>query len=292
MPPEMTPEESFEQALAGGPTAGDLAAAGETAASAAQPADPAAPAATPEAPGINPNWEEAWTDVPAPIRERQRAVFEKWDRNVHEIEARFAPYKAFEQAGIPVDSLNQAMAIQQQIIDNPRDFYDRMAQAWGFTAQQVQDAFEASDPNNALDPNDPVAQRLALMEQREAQREAYLTQQQQAAQQAAFQQAETQKINNELAALKQRVGDFDETAVMEWALKNAATNRNPSIEVAYYELKRYEDSVLTRAQRQAPRVLGGGAPAVNVPPAPEKMMSDEDRLAAAMAMAKAMAEGN
>ena len=284
---EMTPEESFEQALAGGPSAGDLAAAGDAMPDAATPA--AEPAATPEAPGINPNWEEAWTDVPAPIRERQRAVFEKWDRNHHEIEARFAPYKTFEQAGIPVESLSQAMAIQQQIIDNPRAFYDRMAEAWGFTQQQVDDAVNAM-ADAELDPSDPVAQRIAVIEAREAQREALLLQQQQQAQQQAFQQAETQKINNELATLKQKVGDFDETAVMEWALKNAATNRNPSIEVAYYELKRYEDSILTRAQRQAPRVLGGGAPAVNAIPQPEKMMTDEERLAAAMAMAKQMAE--
>src|SRR6478736_90603 len=106
----MTPEESFQQALGQAPTDGEFAAAGET----PEPAAAEAPAEQqPAAPRTNPNWDEAWTDVPEPIRQQQRTVFEKWDAGYNELQARHAPYAEYERRGYNPEFISQALAIQQ-----------------------------------------------------------------------------------------------------------------------------------------------------------------------------------
>lgn len=283
----MTPEESYQAALAAGVDPGSAAAAGETPPEGQQPEG--------EQPkGYNPVWDEAWgEDTPEPIRERQKAIFEKWDRNHRETEARYKPYAVFEQAGIAPDALEQALNIQQQIVNDPRGFWDSMGEMWGFSGEELQQAFEQQS-GAAVDPDDPMAQRIAAMEARERQREQQIFEQQNAQQRANTVAYEEQKVAQDLASLVAMDPQVDQDAVVEWALKNATLGKNPSVEVAYYELKKYEDNILARSQRTAPTVLGrGGASTFQQPTNtdPNKIPTDDERLAMAMAMAKQLAEG-
>lgn len=281
----MTPEESLAQALSAPVTPEASAAAGEPVQQQQQQEAPAESK-------VNPSWEEAWTDVPDPIKAQQRAVFEKWDRNQRETEARFAPYKGFEQAGVAPEYIQQALALQEQLVDDPRGFWDQMGQAWGFSGAELQRAFEASQGDDELDPDDPRDARLIRLEQAEQDRQQQQYEQQQTWQQRREVEQAEHAVVADLASLKAKIGDYDEEAVIERALTNATLGRNPSVEVAYYELKKQEDVILARVQRTAPRVLGGGAPAVGQGrPEPTKMMTNDERLAAAMAMAKQLAEG-
>lgn len=282
----MTPEESFALATA--------EPAAETEALVAPPEVDAEPAAeTPEAPGpkVNPIWEEAWgEDVPDEIKARQAQVFDKWDRNVKAVEARYAPYRQFEEQGIDPGYLAQAISIQQALLENPRGFYDQMAAQWGFEQAQAQAAAAQQQANDPYESDED--RRLAEIQARLDAFEGQWTAQQQAAAEAQQRQAQTQYVESQLTDLSSKVGDYDREAVVERAILNATTGRNPSIEVAYYELKAQEDAILARHQRTAPKVLGGGAPAAAKPPAaPRGPLTNDELLAKAMATAKEIADG-
>lgn len=238
----------------------------------------------------HPAWDEAWKDVPDVIREQQRPFFEKMDRQYRELDARYTPYKDFEQSGVAPERIQSAIQLQQALVEDPRGFWEKMAESWGFTPGQQQ---ALADEIGDLDPNDPIAQRLARIEaQQQARDEATFAQQSVAQQQWVIQQ-ETAKVDNGLKALESKVGKLsedDRVDVIEWALKNASTGRNPDVAVAYYELQAYKDRILANTQRVAPRVLGGGGGAAAHLQENKKPMTDDERLQAALNLGKTLTE--
>ena len=242
-----------------------------------------------EGTGYNPAWDEAWADVPEPIRESQKQVFEKWDRNVQHLQAKFAPYKQFEEQGVTADALQQAYSIQQALVSDPRGFWDRMAETWGFASgAEAQQAYADANEDED-DPTASIQREIAeLREWRESQEN--MTRQQMAQYQQQQEQLQWQaRINDELGSLKQKFRDVDENAVIERALLNATQGRNPSLENAYFEVRDYEDRIAQRAQRKAPRVMGAGG---GSSPAPQqKALTADEQAQASRDLAKRLAGG-
>lgn len=275
----MTPEESFAQATGG--------AAPETAVPDGEQQE--------QAPA-NPSWqEEAWKDVPEPIKQQQAPVFEKWDRNFGQLNERFRPYEAFEKSGIPAEQLQQAVELQQLMITNPETVFEFLAQEHGFTTQQqAQAAHTAGVESGDLDPNDPVTQRLAAIEAKEAAYDRERQAQQQTFSQQQQYQQNVQRINDEFTTLESRVGklnDFDKNRIAEKAIINAAANGNGSIGVAYYQYLDERDQLLAaHGAPKAPKVMGGGSTVASAPAADRKPETDDQRLERAMAIAKQISE--
>lgn len=280
----MTPEESF--ALATG--AATAPEGEESTATGAEGEETSAP--------TNPSWrDEAWKDVPEPIKEQQKSVFEKWDRNYGQLNERFKPYEAFEKSGVNADQLQQALELQQLMITNPETVFDFLAQEHGFTTQQqAQAAHTAGVESSDLDPNDPVTKRLAAIEAKEAAYDRERQAQQQTFSQQQQVQQNIQRINDEFTTLETRVGklsDFDKNRIAEKAIINAAANGNGSIGVAYYQYLDERDQLLAaHGAPKAPKVMGGGSTVASAPVTEKKVETDDQRLERAMAMAKQISE--
>ena len=284
----MTPEESYAAAL------GEVVPDPVVDPTPVEP-EPAAAAAVvepePEAPRVNPNWEEAWQDVPEPIKAQQRAVFEKWDANYKTLEARHAPYAAYESKGYNPEYISQALEIQQALASDPNGFIKEVAEHFGISFGQAAAAVEATQEEEFLTPE---AQRLAALEARQAAIDENFRQRQEAEQQYQTQQQQVAKITTDLANLKTKYGTFDERRVVQQATLNASQGGNPSLEVALNEVRAYEAEVLQRAARTAPKVLGaaGGTGAFQTPPEPKKILSNDELLAKALAMGQQLTQGS
>lgn len=291
--PNMTPEESYQQAIGSMQDSGQEPVQG-----ADQGQQPEPNEQTDNSTRVNPSWEEAWADVPDPIREAQRPLFERWDRDYQELQARHRPFAEYEQAGVSPTQLEEALQIQAALFEDPRGFYERIGQAWGFSEQKA-DLQQQAASGQAIDPteyDDPAVRQMAEQLQRQQQFiDQFQQSQQQTQQQYQQQQAEQRNVawtQNQMDNLERQFGaieDQDKIRVVERAILNANLGRNPSVEVAYHELKREEDAILQRAQRSAPRVLGqGGGTPTNAPePIDYSKETPEQRLARAMQVAKA-----
>lgn len=242
---------------------------------------------------INPSWTEAWGDfTPEPVKEAQKAVFEKWDRNYREVESKLAPFKPFLDQGLTPEIVAQAIQLQERIADNPRDFYDRMGQHWGYS-QEIQAAQRAAaaNPSGEGEELSPAEQRLQELIQRQ---EQLLGVQEQTYQQSISRQneaAQVQQINSELDAIEAKEGKFDRDRVLKQAIMNAQSGGNPSLTNAFYEVQRERDEWLASQQKQAPRVLGSGGAIGQQPTDPKKIPTREEQRAQAMDIARQLAGG-
>lgn len=293
----MTPEESYEQAINGGVTPEAAEEAGEEITPNAPAAEAPeiveetpAPVETP-APRTNPNWDEAWKDVPDPIKAAQRSVFEKWDNSYNHLEARHRPWSAFEEAGVAPEQVEFALELQNQLVENPRAFVDNLINHFGFSPLEAVQAVAAAqgEPDVFADPQQ---QRIDELERWRNEQIAE-RQQQQVQQQQEFQrQQQMVKIETDLTTLHNKVGNFPDREVIERAMLNATVGRNPDLEFAYYELRTQRDQqeadIRARlAPPAAPSVLGGGgAPAVASPPVERKIESNEDLRERALMLAR------
>lgn len=285
----MTPEESYEAAMAG-----QQAEPAEPTyeAPAAEPEAPAAEPAEPAAPRINPNWEEAWKDVPEPIKAQQRAVFEKWDANFNALQARHAPYAQYEQHGYNPEYISQAISIQQALVANPEEFVRKAISEFGLTVGEARQAL--ADAQN-VDPNTfvtPEEERIRRIEAQNAQLMQTFEERQRAEQEAQLKAQQVGQIRGILGNLHATYGDFDEERVVQWASMNASTGKNADLEVALNELRAYEADVVLRAQRTAPRVLGaaGGTASFQAPPEPKRLLTDDERLAKALELGRQLTQ--
>lgn len=291
----MTPEESYNAALGIEPAAAELVPAPEPAAEpASAPIDAATAPEAPAAPKINPSWEEAWQDVPEPIRELQRPYFEKWDANYQALNARHAPYEAYEKKGYNPEYISQAIEIQKALSEDPEGFVQQVAEHFGITFAQAAAAVDATQQGAEETFLTPEEQRIRAVELRQQQIDENIRQRQEAEENYRIQQEQVGRITTELAGLHARYGDFDENRIVQQAMVNAQRGGNASLEVALNEVRAWEAEVLQRAARTAPKVLGaaGGTGAFQTPPEPKKILSNDELLAKALAMGQQLTQGS
>lgn len=253
--------------------------------------------------GHNPNWDEAWVDVPEPIREAQKAVFAKWDNDYQLLAAKHKPYAEYEQNGVDEETLANAVNVYNGLVNDPHGFWEQIGTQWGFTPAEtkvVADAAAAAgiDADNLEDATAKEIRELKQLVQDlgggiEKDRE----QQQTFAQQQQEAQAETARIaaiDKSFTDLQAKVGatftDEQMEEIAERAILNATLGRSADIEVAYREIQKIQDRIISTV-KAAPKLLGGtGSASAPAPAEPGKIPTTAELLVRAMAEAKSVKE--
>ena len=235
----------------------------------------------------NPAWQELYSVLPDSLHGIARPVLEKWEQGSQqkiqeyaETAKRFEPYKGFVENNIAPEQIEQALAVAHLIDTDPKAFMEQMNAFFGQqdTSQQQQTQ-ETEQPGSEVFGEQPfdIASdpRFQEMKQHQDIMANYLAQQAEMARQAEFDQA----LDQELAGLQQKYGDFD----LEYVITKAAAG--VELEDA---VKQYTNMVegirnTPRPDANIPSILSpsGGTPSERVNPAD---MSDAQRRAYVMNM--------
>lgn len=255
-------------------------------------------------------WEQLRGIVPEPLHQDLAPILSEYDRQFSRIEEESAPYRAFAQQGFLPQDIQIALAIQQRLLEDPRSVFMSLGNTYGWIddgseddplaalraplpGQQPQqgqfdDLFQPGpngEPPATVDPR--VMQTFEAMQQRLDQQQAFIQQQFSGMAQAQGQAQGRAQLEGELNALEAKYGPFDRGEVVRRAFANASSNQDPTLTHAFHQLKDFEAGVLQRAAARRPKppvVAGGAGNGVTTPQAP-KPVTDEDRAAAALALA-------
>jgi hypothetical protein len=240
--------------------------------------------------GENPAWQELYQVLPDSLRPVVAPVLEKWEsgtqrqfqQNAETMKA-YEPYQPLIDAGIPVDRIEQALAVAQLIDTDPRGFLQQMQQffpeeeAPQGEQQQQQQTFEEQPFSIETDPNFRKVQE-----------------QQDLLAQVLYQQLEADKakqedeaLDQELNRLTQTYGEFDEDYVFGLALNGVELEDA----VKRYFQKIEQIRTAPRPDAGLPQIIppGGGMPSERIDPA--NMTDAQRRAYVVAALAQAHNQG-
>lgn len=220
-----------------------------------------------------------------------RDIFKEWDsgvtKRIQTIHDEYAPYKGVIDQYEP-DAVAQALQLTESLEADPQAFANALIGAYGLEAQQAaQEVLAQQEPEPApvlnLDPaEDP---RLAQHEQMLAQlANLVLGERQQKEQEALYQQQE-QWIDQTLADLKTKHGDFDEVYVLTLIGQGA----DPEAAVTQFQNQMSSWQQRNAAPgKQAPIVMGagGGVPSGQVSASNLNGTQTQDLVAEMLRLAK------
>lgn len=173
------------------------------------------------APGLNPAWEPVLGVLPEQFHEVVTPHFQKWDQEAqNRIESvnsqlkQFEAYKPFVEHGITPDEVEQGLRLMYEINNNPQSVYQALADAYKFGQQETPPVAKTDDnaeeesilaqlPPDVLEKlnqHDNLLQAVSQIVLNDAN-----------AKQAA--QAD-KELADELDALKEKIGDYDERYVL------------------------------------------------------------------------------
>jgi len=225
----------------------------------------------------NPAWGEIFDKLPGGYRDMIAPTLQKWDKGFQDVQTRYNRFKEFDEAGYTPEQIKEAMGLRDLAQQNPRQIYDLLIQAfgeeWGINPGQPEQQPQAPQQPQVTDlgqqqqtPQEfditqhPKYQELAQKTDTVA---SYLAQQIQAEQ---AQQAD-EALNQEVAGLKQKYGDWDEKAE-QVIFSMAQANPEMPLEAAVLQYKALEESIRSRPSpgAQIPRIMptGGGIPSGQV----------------------------
>lgn len=250
----------------------------------------------------NPAWQELYGVLPDSLQTVVAPVLDKWERRnqaqiqqyAEQVQA-YEPYKEFVDNGVPVEQMEAALQVMALIDSNPQEFMQQMQAFYGGDNAQQQDTGgqqQKTNPNSNDDysgmfdeapfdiSSDPTIQQLKNQQDIIA---GFLASQVEAEQQ----QVEDAQLDADLAALKEKFGDYDEQYVVGLAVNGIPLEEG---------VQRYQQMVnnirtTPTAQDGLPNIMapGGGTPSEAVNPAD---MTTEQRKAFVMrALAQANSEG-
>jgi hypothetical protein len=219
---------------------------------------------------VNPNWNEALELLPDEfLKNKLIPVFTKWDNNnnsrfekVQQDYSRFDPYKPLVENNVPIEEIQLAWQLRNEISNNPQTVFERLAQHLGvdvaglLNGEQGQ-GLEEENPEGTV--NDP---RIAEIQRVQELQNAYLAQQMQREEAIQQQQWETQTYNEtkaELDKLTETYGNFDRNRVVQEALwVSERTGQPVNLEAGVKSLRSFEDDVRKNsANNSAPNVFSG-----------------------------------
>lgn len=184
-------------------------------------------------------------------------IFKKWDsdtgKKFQEVHSQYEPLKPwqdFAQNGVSPEDALRGLVLLQKLQENPQEVYNQLGQAFGFGVEQGQQQELDDEFQGPSLESDPKFQQMEHMTRTMAE---YLVQQEQ--QQRAF--AADQAVDQELSALKQKHGDFDEGFVVTQMLQGKTG------EQAVQMFNQVVENAMKQRQRPvAPTVMnsGGGVP--------------------------------
>jgi|GEM_PF-5782968 len=215
-------------------------------------------------PADNPAWMEALGGIPEEFHDGLKTHFSNWDRGVQSridtVHGEYADYKAFKEAGIKSDDLQQAYGIYERLLADPRAVWDALGSSYGYT-QQPQ-AQVSGQPQGQINPQQVTAeypgqaqynpqldqQYTQLKQQADMMANILLQQEQQRVQAEA-----DANLNRMIADAKTRHGDFDEGYVV------AYMQNGMNIDQAVAQYQGLVNSITSNLNRpQAPVVITGG----------------------------------
>lgn len=269
--------------------------------------DPESSSATDEGPI---SWSSLEKLVPEPLHEDLKPVVEEWRRQYERVLDETNPYRQIAARGVSQSDIETALGMREALVTDPRRFYESMGQTYGWAqdqqrmaqqyaqyAQQAQRPPAQQAPADEWDPffseEKPAAQpgvdpqlmqavqetQMRLQQLEQMQIQEYQTRQQQ--QQLEFGR---QQLDNELASLEQKYGNFDRAEVVKRAIANATAGNDPSVIKAFHEMKDYEDRLRKQfVSSRPPKVMGSGSG--TAPAVPADLSSDDAKRDAALALA-------
>jgi hypothetical protein len=238
-----------------------------------------------DSPGPNPAWNEVLSVLPEQFHSVVTPHFQKWDQAANSrVEAvnsqlkDFEVYQPFVEHGITPDIIEQGLRIMWEVNNNPQNVYNSLASTYGYNqSQQNSSTGEENDESNSPDPYEnkfnELNQGLELVSKivladAQAKRDA----------------AADTELNNELSALKEKIGDYDERFVLSMMQNGMSAEEAGQ---AFIDLK----SNISQQRPSAPRILsgnnGGGSGLPSQAIDPTKLSSKETRNLVAEMLARA-----
>lgn len=253
--------------------------------------------------GGNPAWDDMLGKIPPALHPAITPYLQDWDKNYQDVTTKYSPYKEFVDNNVAPQTLNEALQFVQYAQQNPRAIYDALVQnfgeQWGINGQgQTQEVPNPTgqspqevDLSNPFEGDfdiekHPVVQQLREQLQQVAGNTDTLARAYMAEREAEQQAQINQQIDQELAGLKEKYGNYDE----QYVFSLAATGKY-SLEQAVQQYKQMEQNVLANAQPSpgslAPRVMSptGGMPSQRVD---VTKLGDKDARSLAVQLAQSM----
>lgn len=216
--------------------------------------------------GENPAWQELYGILPDNLHGVIAPVLEKWEQGTNqkfeqyaETQKAYEPYQQFVDNEIPADQIEQALAVAQLIDSDPKGFMEQMKAFFGGDDSEQQTSSDHDDGGFEQQPfdmsNDPNFKRIAEQQDTIA---GYL------AQQIETERAnqEDQQLEQDLAAMQEKYGDFNEDYVFGMVLNGV------DLEAAVQHYKSFEENIRSAPRSDAglPNILtpGGGMPSEQV----------------------------
>lgn len=258
-------------------------------------------------------WAPLLGQVPEPLHQEIRPTLDEYQRQISRRDEQLAqmqPFQEWIQRGLTPQDIVMALQTQQEILTNPRAYWDQLGSRFGWNVpqqvvyapppqqQQAQggefdDIFGGGEQQGQAPQQQQLPPELQQALQQVQQGQQQMAQWQQQQQQAQIIAQGRQRIEQELNDLEQRYGQFDRQEVQRRAFVNAQTGKGPDLTAAFHEMKDYENSVARRyaAQRpQAPAIIGGGNG--QTPPVKTDLSTPEARAQAAYQLALQMGADN
>ena len=234
-----------------------------------------------ETPGLNPAWSEALSAIPEQFHQTLTPHFQQWDQaaqqRVESVNSQLETYKPFQgfvDNGISAEDLEQAAQLAYMVQTDPEKVYRALAEAHGFGSGEPvgqNPGGEEEDPEGIEDPRfQEFAQQQSQLQQGLDLVAQTLLQQEQ----AKIQSAADQKLDAEIAELKNKYPAFDENYFLS-LMANGATS-----EEAAQSYQKLTESILQQNPRPfAPTVMGNSGGGTGLPSQaidPTKL-NDKDR---------------
>lgn len=174
---------------------------------------------------------EYLAELPESVRPLVEPVFKKWDAGVtqrfQELHSQQEPWKPVLESYQPDDVVG-ALEVAQILEQDPVRFLQAFSEAYPeLIKEALKGQGESQQPQPSgeqglgdLDPDDPVARRIAQLEQQLAQVTGTLTEQQE----QDLQQQQQTYLDEVLKGLHEQHGDFDDTFILA---QLAYANRTP-----------------------------------------------------------------
>lgn len=202
--------------------------------------------------GINPAWNDLLSSIPEDAHSKVIPHLRSWDSGVQQklqqVHSDYADYKYLRENQISGEDTRIALGILRAIQEDPKSVYDSLAQSYGFGIPPEQGKPEIPEALKNVPPE--VMEQISQLQGGYETMAQILLQKQQEEQAA---QADMQ-LEQEMSALKQKHGNFDEGYVLAYMQQGLSGDQAVA---AYNQMV---DNLLAERNRpQAPKLLGSGS---------------------------------
>lgn len=219
-------------------------------------------------PGHNPAWDEVLSVLPEQFHSVVTPHFQKWDNaaqsRIENINKQYEQYKPLVEHGIDFDQVTQGLQLMHMANNDPRELYNQLQSALGLSPQEAAEVMEEIEEEGEEETTNPQLEKLQQGFDLLAQR---VLDEEKAKENAKF----DAELDSEIAAAKEKYGDFDEDYVLAKVHGKILNGEEYSIAQAAEAWTTMRDNILQSNPRPfAPAVIGSnsgngaGLPSQNV----------------------------